>query len=659
MPEPVWLESLEPSQREQAEAELRAMADALQIKDAIFENAPIGILIYRATGQCVAANEAAGKIVGATPAELTAMNFYEIDSWKRSGLFTAAREALDTGRPTHAEGELLTTFGVRLWMRTLFTSFQSQGEPHLMMMMEDVTERKRAADALRDSEERLRAVIETAPDGIFIRNNGRFEYANAAMIKMMGATDAHELLDSDPFDWVAPEYKDMVLARIQTIDETEGSVPPVDLEYLRLDGSRIPVESTAVRFAGDGDGVHLVFLRDRTERAKAFEERALLAEQLLDAQKMESVGLLAGGIAHDFNNILMVQRGYCEMMRLGMKDGDPMADGLTKIEEYAERATQLTRQLLAFGRKQNLRPVVIDLNYLMDDMEPVLMRLVGEGIRLTIVRSLHPPMVKADRSQMEQVLVNLAAYARDAMPQGGNLAIRIDWVDLDESSPELTPDLRPGAHILLSVGDTGPGMDPETARRVFEPFFATKGQAQAPGLGLPSVHGIVHQSGGDIRVESEPGKGTTFSVYLPRVENSLAMPTKREDKKRPGEAKLVLIVEDEPALRGIVTMMLEKLGYRTREASNGAEALALVERQGLRPDLVLTDVVMPEMSGTVLAENLRKHMPSLKVVYMSGYADETVLGHGVVGERVDFLRKPFSMADVAGRLEAVFGPTRR
>ena len=422
---------------------------------------------------------------------------------------------------------------------------------------------------------------------------------------------------------------------------------------------RVWVLASALPESDAQGGVRRIVLSftDVTERQKAEAERAELHEQLVQAQRMESVGQLAGGIAHDFNNIMMVMKGYCELMRLAAGQNEGLTNGLAQIETHADRAIELTRQLLAFSRKQTLRPDVLDLNNLAVDMERMLRTLVGEDVQLETIPAQHPAMVTADRSQIEQVLVNLAGNARDAMPLGGKLTIEVSWVDIDAAAADCDQNLAPGPYIMMAVSDTGEGMEPETTRRIFEPFFNAKGDGKRTGLGLSTVYGIVHQSGGTIRVKSAVGRGTTFYILLPRVEVSLSRGNDEADR-RAAESRLVLVVEDEPALRGLVVMMLEKLGFSVKEAGNGREALRMIEEGGVKPDLLLTDVVMPEMSGTVLVERLHSRMPDLKVMFMSGYADETILDHGVIGPGMEFLRKPFSMTDLEGRVEALLGPSR-
>ncbi len=442
------------------------------------------------------------------------------------------------------------------------------------------------------------------------------------------------------------------------VDETVGVTRAGTGESLWLAASARP--QLAVDGTAQGVVLTLVDVTELKKRVSDLEcvvetEQAALRDQLVQAQRMETAGQLAGGVAHDFNNILMVMKGYCELMRLAAAGNDGILNALSQIEVHADRAVDLTRQLLAFSRRQTLSPVVLDLNNLMTDMEHMLQRVLGESIQLVTSLSPHPAMVTADRTQVEQVLVNLAMNARDSMPRGGKLSVRISWVDIETTLPGDDPGFNPGAYVMLSVSDTGQGLDEATKRRIFEPFFSIKGEGKGMGLGLSTVYGVIHQSGGTVRVESELGKGTTFSILLPRVEVTLPKRGDGPATAAGADSKAVLVVEDEAALRGLVVMMLERLGYAVHEASNGPDALRLVEGGGLRPDVLLTDVVMPEMSGSDLAAKMRQLLPTMKVVFMSGYADETILDHGVSDPAFEFLRKPFSMSDLESHLESVLG----
>ncbi len=475
------------------------------------------------------------------------------------------------------------------------------------------------------------------------------------MARLVLASDPHSLIGRNVLEFIAPEDREAARARIAAYTDVDGAGPPVEELFVRDDGSKVAVETTEVHYSFDKQAARLMFVRDRSEREKAEQERLALEEQLQYAQKMESVGLLAGGVAHDFNNILMVQKGYCELMRADLHLDGQVLEGLTQVEACADRATALTRQLLAFSRKQSLQPVVLDLNELLDDMVDMLRRVVGEGIALEIHSNTFVAPIKADPMQLEQVFVNLAANARDAMPEGGLLTIEVAAVDLEPGSHYCRLGAPIGPNIAVAVTDTGVGMDVETRRRIFEPFFTTKGEGKGTGLGLSTVYGVVQQSGGSVTVESETGKGTTFRVFLPRVHDRLRHSSTDEGAVPSGRGELILVVEDEPVLRGLVQLMIESLGYQAKIAANGAEAMALILEEGLRPDLLLTDVVMPGMSGAALVEELRRTMPDLKFMFMSGYPDTAIARHRIPNTAFDFLQKPFSIRDLANKIETVLG----
>jgi len=354
---------------------------------------------------------------------------------------------------------------------------------------------------------------------------------------------------------------------------------------------------------------------------------------------------------------LTVQRGYCEILMKGLRKDDPLADGLARIDSCAERAAALTRQLLAFSRKQTLQPKIFDLNVLVKELDQMLRRLIGEDVELFTLPSPNPALVNADPGQVEQVLVNLTVNARDAMPQGGKLTIQISEVELDESYTKSHVGTKPGLHVMLAVSDTGIGMNEETKSRAFEPFFTTKGEGKGTGLGLSTALGIVQQSSGSIWVYSEPGKGTTFKVYLPKVQAESVRAPANAAKNVRGKGELVLVVEDEDALRGLTKLIIEDLGYRAIVTANGGEALILVEEQGVRPDIVLTDVVMPGIGGRVLIERLRKTLPYAKVIFMSGYTDDAVLQQGVLNTQTTFLQKPFSATALGMTLKSALEDT--
>ena len=386
---------------------------------------------------------------------------------------------------------------------------------------------------------------------------------------------------------------------------------------------------------------------DIRRREAAERESQLLHAELLQAQKMESIGRLAGGVAHDFNNILTVQKGYCEMLRMDLPPSHPMAMPLAEIDACADRAAALTRQLLAFSRRQTLQPQVLDLNELVGRLLTMLRRLIGEDVVLEWQPAPRPAMIKADAGQIEQVVVNLAVNARDAMAQGGRLRLRVSFLDEETERPF---DLAPGPHVRLTMADSGSGMDEETKRRLFEPFFTTKAAGAGTGLGLATVYGIVRQSGGAITVDSEPGEGTSFNVFLPLVSEP-ASEVQAVDVSVPrGQGQLVLIVEDEASLRHLTAAAVERLGYRVRAEAGGSAALRRVESERLRPDLLLTDVVMPDMSGPALVQHLRARLPSLRVLYMSGYTNHGLSEAELGGAWTGFVQKPFALSELGERI---------
>ena len=550
--------------------------------------------------------------------------------------------------------------GDQIWMHAgALPELTDEGElRRVVVTLVDITKRREAEEGLRESEQRFRTLIDGAPDGIFLESGDRFQFVNAALVRLLGAAGPDDLVGTEVAARLSPEGQERVRVHRQTLQGRALELPPTNFDFVRLDGSQVPVETSAVTFPVHDEMVYLVFVRDRSERETAEAERAQLQAELENARRLESVGKLAGGVAHDFNNILMVQKGYCELMRMSLREGDPMAASLAQIEAHADRGAELTRQLLAFSRKQTLQPEVIDLNSLLGEMEGMLRRLVGEGVDLATVLSPHPATVKVDRSQFEQVLVNLAANARDSMPRGGTLTFEMSWVDVEEPQAERDLGLACGPYVKLSVRDTGRGMDEEAARRVFEPFFGRKKLAEGADLGLSTVYGIVRQSGGDIRVWSELGKGTAFDLYLPRVEAELPQAAAPRGSRPEGEQDLILVVEDEPALRGLVVMMTEKMGYRASEAANAGEAILLVEEKQIKPALVLTDVVMPGMTGDALVQRLRAKLPDAKVIYMSGYTDDGILQDQIGRPGVAFLRKPFSITELESTIRSLMGPPR-
>jgi len=379
------------------------------------------------------------------------------------------------------------------------------------------------------------------------------------------------------------------------------------------------------------------------EKTEALEALRQSQAQLMQSQKLEAVGLLAGGVAHDFNNLLTAILGYSQLGLVKLSDNDPMRTNFEEIKKASERAASLTRQLLAFSRKQVMQPKVLDLNSVVPEMEKMLRRMIGEDIQLRTALQADLGSVRADPGQMEQVIMNLALNARDAMPSGGKLTIETANAYLNETYVRHHVSVVPGAYVMLAVSDTGLGIDQDTQQHVFEPFFTTKELGKGTGLGLSTVYGIVKQSGGYIWIYSEVGKGAAFKIYLPRVdERAERYKHEAAPAEIPGGTETILLVEDEDIVRRLAKQVLESRGYRVIEAASGKDAIRLAEDKPDAIDLLLTDVVMPEMSGRELAGRLASLRPEIRVLYMSGYTDDTIIHHRVLEAGINFIQKPFT-----------------
>jgi two-component system cell cycle sensor histidine kinase/response regulator CckA len=430
-------------------------------------------------------------------------------------------------------------------------------------------------------------------------------------------------------------------------------IPPFETVRRRKDGKQIHV-SVSISPIRDDDGR----IVGASAISRDISERKRLEEQVRQAQKMEAIGRLAGGVAHDFNNLLTIISGYTDMVLTTLGPDSPMSGSLTEVQRAGERAASLTRQLLAFSRQQVLEPRVLDLNAIVTDTEKMLRRLIGEDVSLTTVLAPALGRIKADRGQLEQVIVNLVVNARDAMPNGGKVTIETANVDLDQACFRTRPEVQPGSYIVMAVSDTGHGMDEATKARIFEPFFTTKGLGKGTGLGLATVYGIVKQSGGCIYVYSEPGLGSTFKVYLPSVEDKISSGKSSQGSKVPLLGKeTILLVEDEAAVRAVTRHALQSFGYTVLEARDGPEAIRICQEYKPIIHLLVSDVVMPEMGGRHLAERLATMIPRLKVLYLSGYTDDAIVRHGTLQEGTAFLQKPFTPKALANKVREVLDAT--
>ena len=584
-----------------------------------------------------------------------------------------AEDACEEGRPFRVEYQMRRADGKEIWLRDEAVIVQDPltGKRLTRGLLVEITEQKRAQRALRESEERYRTFVAQSSEGIY-----RMEYAppiscdlpidqqieqafergfmaecNDAMARMYGRASAEVLIGR-------PLVEFLILRDPITLEFLQrfirGGYRISDEESIELDaqGQKRIFRNTMVGTIVDGNWVRTWGItRDVTEQKH-------LEEQLRRAQQLEAIGRLAGGVAHDFNNILSIIMGHGELLLAGNVD-ERSRTGLEQMRRSAERAASLTQQLLAFSRKQMLQPKILDLNETVADVQKMLSRVIGEDIELIARLQASLRSVKADPGQVEQVLMNLAVNARDAMPQGGKLTMETANVELGaEQVRDL--DLAPGAYVMLKVSDTGNGMDTATLSHIFEPFFTTKPMGKGTGLGLSTVYGIVKQSGGGIQVESRVGHGTTFRFYLPATEGGSSKPTERPvNLLVAGGSETILVTEDEADLRELTRIFLESYGYKVLEAASADQAISVAEEFGEHIHLLLTDVIMPGMSGRQLAERILGKSPQTKIVYMTGYTDDMVVQHKVLEPGVELLQKPFTRTELAMKVRATLDERHR
>jgi two-component system cell cycle sensor histidine kinase/response regulator CckA len=494
-------------------------------------------------------------------------------------------------------------------------------------------------ERLRESEERVRTMTESAVDAVITADGaGRIVSWNRGARTAFGY--APEEVLGTPLARLVPEHLRQRgsegTERLACAEMTPAPDRPVELQGLRKDGRVFPIELSLARWETRRNAFLTVIVRDVTERRQR-------EDQVRQAQKMESIGRLAGGLAHDFNNLLTVIAGHAELLHERLRPEDPLRQRVGPIQDAADHAAVLTRQLLAFSRKQVLAPAVLDLNALVAEIEPMLRRLIGKDIALVAALARGVGAVRADPAQLKQILLNLAANARDAMPQGGTLTLETQNVERDAPDARLHPDVLPGPSVLLAVTDTGVGMDEATRTRIFEPFFTTKAPGIGTGLGLATVYGIVTQSGGRISVRSEPGRGTTFKVYLPRVQEPAVPVVAPAPRIARRGSETILVAEDNEMVRTLTCEILKRHGYTVLEARHGAEALDIARRYHGPIHLLLTDVMMPGMGGPELARRLGPLRPTMRIVYMSGYPADALDHQGLLAGEFEFLPKPIGV----------------
>ncbi len=667
---------------DRADTERRRAEGALRVNDEKFrvlaETAHDGIVSADGRGNIIYFNRGAALILGYSAAEvmgkpLTLLMPERFQEAHRRGLerFLSGGESRVVGRTVELVGRRKD--GAEFPLELSLASWQTPEGTFFTGILRDITERKRAEEEirklnaeleqrvvertaelqavgteLRGSQERYRLLFDQNLAGVFRTGlDGRILDCNDFCARIFGFASRQELLSHTAWDvYSSPADREAFVSRLLI----EGILTNFEACYRKKDGSQVWVlENATLLEAENGKPAQIEgTLVDITERRQ-------LEEQFRQAQKMEAVGRLAGGIAHDFNNMLTVIKGYSQLLNDEVGQNQRLRHAAEEINEAADRAASLTRQLLAFSRRQVLEPKVLSLNEVVVNMDKMLRRLIGEDVELVPVTDPALGRVKADPGQLEQVIMNLAVNARDAMPDGGKLTIETANVELDATYARGHISVQPGSYVMLAVSDTGCGMDAQTQSQIFEPFFTTKERGKGTGLGLATVYGIVKQSGGYIWVYSELGHGSTFKVYLPRVEEPVKVTAEaRKPLEVPARGtETILLVEDEESVRQLTRECLTSNGYTVLDAKDGMEAIQIAERHEGHIDLLLTDVVMPPISGRVLAQCLAPLRPTMKVLYISGYTDDVIVRHGVLDQGTAFLQKPFTKQALINKVREV------
>lgn len=631
---------------------VRSKAESLALLDTILSTAPIGFAFHNRQYEFERINESLAAINGLPVDQHLGRPLREVLPDMAPVLEPLMQHVMDLDQPV-IDIELIGQTPAdpdqkRYWLMSFYPVRMQGGEIlGVGVLVTDVTARKQAEQDLRESEERYRDLFENAHDIIYTLDlEGKFTSINKAGKQITGYS-REEALDLNISQIIVPD--DLVRVNDMIQRKLAGeAITAYEMDILAKDGRRVSIEvnTRLILNGGQPAGIQGI-ARDVTERKH-------LEEQLRQSQKMEAIGQLAGGVAHDFNNLLTAINGYSSLALQRNTPDERMKSYLEEIRKAGDRAANLTRQLLAFGRKQMLKPVALNLNDVVSDMNRMLRRLIGEDIRFEAKLDPELTKIKADAGQIEQVLVNLVVNSRDAMPQGGTLTIETMNFEVDHEYVSKHLNVPAGQYVMLAVSDTGCGMNLETKARIFEPFFTTKEKGRGTGLGLSTVYGIVKQSGGNIWVYSEPGKGTTFKVYLPQLEShEETMETPSVETSSPGGSETILLVEDEDVVRGLARQILEQAGYKVLDASGGEEAIRLCHEHADPIHLLLSDVVMPETSGKEIAKRLTSLRPGTRVLFMSGYTDDAIVHHGVLDSDVEFIQKPFTPLALAKKVREV------
>ncbi len=627
--------------QKQAEDKLRTSEARFR---AFLDHATDAFFLHDEKGVVVDVNQQACESLGYTRSELIGLNPLDIDPEMNLAFLIRLGARLASGetvtfesRHRHKDG---TIFPVEVRMR----AFWENGRQFGVALVQDITERKRSAQALIESHSLLKAVVDGTTDSIFVKDRqGRYLMINAAGAQTMGKTVA-EMIGKDDRELFPPAIAHVLMERDQQIMTTGEAQVFEEIEDIE-NWTRTYLTTKSVYRDANGNVNGLIGI------AREITELKQLEEQFRQAQKMEAVGRLAGGIAHDFNNLLTVINGYSQLIGHRLLPTDPNRARLVEIQKAGERAANLTRQLLAFSRKQLLQPQVVDLNALLQELLKLLRRLIGEDIEVVLTPAADLGTVKVDPSQFEQAIINLAVNARDAMPQGGRLTLTTTNVVLAVAPHSELP---AGHYACVTICDTGSGMSDAVKARIFEPFFTTKGPGQGTGLGLAMVYGFVKQSGGHVEVASTLGHGATFTIYLPHTgEDAAEMQALPDLGQAPTGTETILLVEDEDAVRNLVRIVLQAGHYQVLEARDGQEAILVAEQHQGPIHLLITDLVMPRMSGRHLATHLAQNRPNLAVLFMSGYTDELGMAEETATPNIAFMQKPFNPTILAHRVRAL------
>ena len=632
----------EVAEREQAQEARRMAQFAIdRAGDAVFQSKLDGRFVY--------VNDAACTVTGYSRDELLSMTVFDVASdvtpstwpeWTRGIMEDRAvsRESLARGK----DGRI-----VPIELTVNYVAYNEQ--QYYFAFVRDVTERRRTEQALRESEQRFRTLTTMAPAGIYLTDaQGRYLYVNDAWCRMAGRS-AEQARGQGWIDALDPDDRRRVADAWEQYVRSGGNWAQ-EYRFTADEGKPTWVFGVARALTDEAGNVtgHVGLNVDITEQKT-------LERQFLQAQKMEAVGRLAGGVAHDFRNQLTVVKGYCHLLLKSLPVDSEFLDPIRQINQAADRATATTTKLLAFSRKQTLRPELLDLNEVLLSLDAPLARMIGDDVKISVIHDPGPCTVKVDRSGLEQAILNLTVNARDAMPEGGTLTLETAMVQLPTGDVGRDPGLPPGWYVMLAVRDTGTGMDAETRRRVFEPFFTTKEVDKGTGLGLSTVYGFVKQSGGGVEVVSGPGRGAAFRIYLPPInEPAHAGEKAADDEALPGGSETVLVVEDERPLKELIVDVLRRCGYHVLDADSPREAIALAASRDDRIDLLVTDVVMPEMHGQELAGRLRAARPDVRVLFISGYSRK-MAGDESLPVDVNLLAKPFDPRTLARAVRGVLG----